>query len=90
MSRKSLLLFFLMVAYACAMQAQAPQKINYQAVVRDVNGRLVQDATLPVRFTLMQGSANGTVVYTENVTATTNHFGLFSCEVGATADISVV
>ena len=72
------------------MQAQAPQKINYQAVVRDVNGRLVQDATLPVRFTLMQGSANGTVVYTENVTATTNHFGLFSCEVGATADLSVV
>lgn len=79
-----------MMLVVCALQAQAPKRFNYQAVVRDANGRLVQNGTMPVRITLIQGSATGTVVYTENATATTNSHGLFSLEVGTNADLGVV
>lgn len=94
--RKSKLVCFLLIfgcfqlAFFNSAQAQAPKRFNYQAVVRDANGRLVENGTLPVRITLMQGSPTGTVVYTENATVTTNSFGLFSLEVGTNADLGVV
>jgi hypothetical protein len=71
-------------------QAQAPKRFNYQAVVRDANGRLVENGNLPIRITIRQGNANGPVVYTENTTVTTNSFGLFSLEVGSNADLGIV
>ncbi len=90
MNRKKLYLILLTVIAACSLQAQAPKRINYQAVVRDANARLVDNRTLPIRITIMQGSPNGTVVYTETANATTNSFGLFSYEIGTNADLGVV
>ncbi len=84
------LFFILHFSFFIPAQAQVPKRINYQAVVRDANGRLVENGTIPVRITIMQGSPTGTVVYTENATVTTNSFGLFSHEVGSNADLGVV
>ena len=63
--------------------AQAPQKFSYQAVVRNPAGKLIQSSAVGVRFSILQGSATGTVIYSETHSATTNENGLVSLEIGA-------
>lgn len=62
--------------------AQVPQGFNYQAVARNSVGVLLQNQSLGVKLSLHQGSAGGTVVYSERQTPTTNQFGLFTVTVG--------
>jgi uncharacterized protein (TIGR02145 family) len=64
--------------------AQAPQKMSYQAVVRTAGSQLVTNKTVGMRISILQGSASGTVAYTENQTPTTNANGLLSVEIGGT------
>lgn len=66
-----------------AAVAQAPQKFNYQAVARTGNGSLIASGTLGLRFSILNGSANGPVVYAETQTANPNTFGVFNVEIGA-------
>src|ERR1017187_2052055 len=63
--------------------AQSPQKLSYQAVIRDAAGKLVQSGNIGVRISILQGSAAGTAVYQETQSATTNSNGLLSLEIGA-------
>jgi hypothetical protein len=62
--------------------AQVPQGFNYQAVARNSAGTLLQNKALGVKLSVHQGSATGTVVYSERQTPTTNQFGLFTVTVG--------
>lgn len=62
--------------------AQTPEKLSYQAVVRNTNGALVKNKQLGMQISILQGSASGTIVYTETQTPTTNANGLFSIEIG--------
>ncbi|MDP4826066.1 MAG: hypothetical protein NWR73_00150 [Flavobacteriales bacterium] len=63
--------------------AQAPEKMSYQAVVRDGNNVLVTSSPVGMQINILQGSANGTSVYEETQTLTTNANGLVSAEIGA-------
>ncbi|MCB9205548.1 MAG: collagen-like protein [Flavobacteriales bacterium] len=62
--------------------AQAPQMFNYQGVARDNAGNTLVNQNIGVQFDLRETAANGTVVYSETHTATTNNFGLFNLQVG--------
>jgi hypothetical protein len=62
--------------------AQSPQKLSYQAIVRNAQGKLVSNANVGIRFSILQGSATGVVVYSETFTAATNVNGLVSVEIG--------
>ena len=62
--------------------AQIPQKMSYQAVIRDANGKLVTNHLVGIRVSILQGTAIGTAVYTETQTPTTNANGLVSIEIG--------
>ena len=62
--------------------AQVPQGFNYQAVARNSVGVLIQGTTLGIKLSIHQGSATGTVVYSERQTPATNQFGLFTVTVG--------
>jgi hypothetical protein len=77
-------LFFLIAAIVAAtcLVAQSPQKLSYQAVIRDASGKLVQGSTIGVRLTILQGSTTGTAVYTETHAALTNANGLIALEIG--------
>ncbi len=68
--------------------AQTPEKMSYQAVVRDGNNALVTNTQIGMQVSILQGSANGTVVYTETQTPNTNANGLVSIEIGANAEFS--
>jgi hypothetical protein len=64
------------------LQAQAPQGLNYQAIARNPQGQPYSGQTVAVQFSILNGSANGTVVYAESHSAQTNAFGLFNLVVG--------
>ncbi len=62
--------------------AQSPQKMSYQAVIRDAGNVLVTSHAVGMRISILQGSVSGTVVYTETQTPTTNANGLVTIEIG--------
>ena len=66
-----------------ASQAQAPEKINYQGVARDLSGNVLATQPIGLQVILHSGSGSGPVVYQETQTATTNAFGLFNLQIGA-------
>src|SRR5690348_13225734 len=62
--------------------SQPPHAINYQAVAHGANGQVIPEQTINVRFSIIDGTINGTVVYQETQTTKTNAFGLFSLAIG--------
>jgi hypothetical protein len=80
--KKSLLFLFVLMLSAAALFAQAPQKMSYQAVVRNANNTLVTNQNVSAKISILQGSINGTPVYVETHYATTNINGLLTIEVG--------
>ena len=62
--------------------AQSPEKMSYQAVIRNASGELVTSQALGMQISILQGSESGTPVYTETQTPTTNANGLVSIEIG--------
>lgn len=73
---------------ATALCAQAPQRLSYQAVVRNAADALVTNAPVGMRVSILQGSANGTPVYVETHNGITNDNGLLTVEVGGGAAVS--
>ena len=62
--------------------AQPPEKMSYQAVIRDADNSLVTNHAVGMRISILQGSTTGTVVYTETQTPASNANGLVSIEIG--------
>ena len=65
--------------------AQAPQKMSYQAVIRNSSGGLVTNQPIGIKISILQGSPSGTVVYAEtyNPVPRTNANGLVTVEIGS-------
>jgi hypothetical protein len=68
--------------------AQAPQKMSYQAVIRNSTDALVTSAPVGMQISILQGSATGTAVYAETQTPSTNANGLVSVEIGSGTPVS--
>ena len=62
--------------------AQSPNKMSYQAVIRNASNALVANQAVGMRISILQGTASGTAVYVETQTPTTNANGLASIEIG--------
>jgi hypothetical protein len=76
---------FLIVAglfLTAGLFAQAPQKMSYQAVIRNANNTLVTSTAVGMKISILQGSSTGTVVYSETQVPNTNANGLVSLEIG--------
>lgn len=63
--------------------AQVPQKISYQAVVRNSENVLVVEQTLGMQISIIKNDEAETVVYTETQNPMTNANGLISIEIGS-------
>lgn len=61
--------------------AQSPQKMSYQAVIRDAGGTIVTNQ-VGMRISILQGTSPGTAVYVETQTPTPNINGLVTIEIG--------
>ncbi len=80
----------LQLALVAGVMAQAPQLMNYQAVVRDAAGQQVTGTLVQFHFRIHNGFAGGTVVFAETDTATTNQFGLAELQIGRSTSLSSV
>lgn len=62
--------------------AQTPQGFNYQAVLRDSEGEIMQNENVNIAVELLQGNIDGNVVFSETHTTETNAWGLVNLQVG--------
>ena len=62
--------------------AQAPQKMTYQAVIRNSSNALILSSPIGIKVSVLQGSANGAATYSETQFQNTNLNGLVSLEIG--------
>lgn len=65
------------------VNAQAPEKMSYQSVVRDANNLLVINHSLGLQVSILQGSLNEPAVYVERHFSATNSNGLVTIEIGS-------
>lgn len=62
--------------------AQSPEKMSYQAVIRDANNDLLINQPVGMQISVVQGSADGNAVYIERHFPTTNINGLVTIMIG--------
>ena len=79
---KKLITIFAAMLMTASVFAQAPQKMSYQAVIRNASNALITSTTVGMRISILQGSSSGAAVYIETQTISTNANGLVSLEVG--------
>ncbi|MDY0143453.1 MAG: hypothetical protein RBR97_16325, partial [Bacteroidales bacterium] len=87
---KSLLVLLPFTMYLSTAFGQSPNSMSYQAVIRNSSDALVTNTQLGMQISILQGSASGTVVYTEIQTPTTNANGLVSIKIGGGAGFSTI
>jgi uncharacterized protein (TIGR02145 family) len=63
--------------------AQSPQKFSYQAVIRDASGKIAENKLVNIRISILQGSSNGSTIFKEEHSDTTNVNGLVSLQIGS-------
>lgn len=76
------------VLFTVAVFAQAPQKLTYQALIRNSSHALVTSTPIGMQISILQGSSSGTPVYVETQTPTTNGNGLVTIEIGGGTVVS--
>ena len=80
---KRIFLVLTTVFLSGSMLAQPPEKISYQAVVRDTEDQLVTNSNIGMQVSILQDSPAGTAVYIERHFPTTNENGLVTLEIGS-------
>lgn len=87
---KKQLLIIALILSAATLFAQVPQKMSYQAVVRNDLGQLITNQNVGIQISILQGSESGTEVYSEIINTTTNANGLLSIQIGGGAGFDAI
>lgn len=90
---KRVFTFLLAILLFTGAFAKTPEKMSYQAVIRNSSNQLVTNQQVGIQISILQGSADGTTVYMETQKPTTNANGLISIEIGsgsANGDFSAI
>lgn len=77
------ILLILLLANSFDVMAQSPNKMSYQAVIRNGDGALISNHDVRTKVSLLKGSPNGTKVYSEIHLMTSNINGLVSFVIGS-------
>lgn len=85
---KKLYSILLAVFLTATVWAQSPNKMSYQAVIRNASNSLVSSSAVAMQISILQGSQEGTAVYVETQTPTTNANGLVNIELGGGTVVS--
>jgi uncharacterized protein (TIGR02145 family) len=79
---KKVLAFFIFIILTASVFAQSPEKMSYQAVIRDTGDNLVTSQSVGIQISIVQDFVDGTIVYVERHFLSTNTNGLVSLEIG--------
>lgn len=63
--------------------AQVPEKMSYQAIIRNAGGQVLPNQSIAIKASILQGSPAGAAVYSERLTGNTNTNGLVTLEIGS-------
>ena len=74
-----IILFILLPLFGLS---QAPQKINFQSILRNSGGEIVSNNGVSLKISILSGSITGNTVYSETHAKTTDASGLISLQIG--------
>ena len=74
--------------FSLSVFAQAPEKMSYQAVIRNNSNALVVNQSIGMQVSILQNSPGGNAMYIEKHSPTTNGNGLVSLEIGTGTIVS--
>ncbi|MGK4566431.1 hypothetical protein [Flavobacterium sp. 3HN19-14] len=76
------LLFFFAILVTNIIMAQAPQGLNYQAVVRSASGTLMTNQSVTFKMSIIKNTAASDAVYAETHTVQTDDLGQVNFVIG--------
>lgn len=89
--KKQITTTILALLFSMAIFSQAPQAMNYQAIVRNTNGQPVANGTSVIlRFTIHDSTPAGATVFTEIDSTFANQFGLVVASIGGHTNLNGV
>ncbi len=76
--------YYFLLGMLCSLlsYSQAPEIINYQMVIRDSNNTVLENQSVGLSLSILEGSDTGTAIYTEAFTKNTNEYGILNIEIG--------
>ncbi len=78
----ALAVIIILLATFIETNAQPPQSFNYQAVLRNPDGTIMQNLNVTIKFQIHRSTTDGTIVYEETQATTTNSYGLINLFLG--------
>ena len=80
---KNLFTLFGVLCFTVVSFAQAPEKMTFQAVVRDATNNLLNNQNVGMQISILHGSISGNALFVESHTPASNENGLVTIEIGA-------
>jgi hypothetical protein len=75
---KTLLFWVICQVYAFTLLVQTPSTFNYQGIARNAQGAPLAGTIIAVRLSIKDAATNGSILYSETKSVTTNAFGLYT------------
>ena len=88
--RAVLIIILVHLLICSSVFAQAPDKISYQAVIRNSSDALIANSPVGMKISILKGSESGTPIYVETQAPSTNANGLISIKIGGGVIVSGV
>ena len=82
--------YIIALLFSCMVFSQSPNKMSYQAIVRNASSELVADSNIGIQISIIKQAVSGTAVYVETHAVNTNANGLITIQIGAGSPISGV
>lgn len=79
---KKYILVCIILLFSVFLFGQTPNKMSYQAVIRNATSDLVTNKEVSVRISILNENLEGTPIYIESHNPTTNSNGLLSLKIG--------
>lgn len=78
----------LIVINSFILTAQSPASFNYQAIIRDTEGKPLINTNINFQFTIVEETIDGTPVFTETQLVRSNENGVCNIKIGEGSDAS--
>lgn len=79
--------FIVLLTTVFTSSAQVPEKISYQAIIRDASKNLIIESEVGVKILILENTINGNSIFEEIHLVKTNTNGLITLEIGTGSQI---
>lgn len=79
---KQIFVFLLLLICSSSLNSQTPDKISFQAIVRNNANELVKNSSIGIKLSIIKNTIEGTVIYAETHKPISNENGLINLEIG--------